>query len=78
MSARSFDLLSRVKSHTSLPLAVGFGISTREHVEEVGKTAAAAVVGSALVRVMLDSPREDLVERASRFVSGLAGVSLPA
>ena len=78
VSARSFDLLSRVKAQTNLPLTVGFGISTREHVEEVGKTAAAAVVGSALVRVMLDSPREELVERASRFVAGLAGVSLPA
>lgn len=78
VSARSFDLLDRVKAHTSLPLAVGFGISNRGHVVEVGKTADAAVVGSALVRVMLDSPREELVERTSRFVAGLAGVSLPA
>ena len=78
VSARSFDLLDRVKVHTGLPLAVGFGISNRGHVEEVGKTADAAVVGSALIRVMLDSPREELVERASRFVAGLAGVSLPA
>lgn len=78
VSARSFDLLERVKQHTTLPLAVGFGISTRGHVEEVGKTADAAVVGSALIRVMLDSPREELVERASRFVAGLAGNSLPA
>jgi hypothetical protein len=35
-------------------------------------------VGSALVRVMLDSPREELVERASRFVAELAGAPLPA
>ena len=78
VSARSFDLLNRVKLHTDLPLAVGFGISNRGHVEEVGRMADAAVVGSALIRVMLDSPREELVERASRFVAGLAGVSLPA
>ena len=78
VSARSFDLLNRVKLHTDLPLAVGFGISNRGHVEEVGRTADAAVVGSALIRVMLDSPREELVKRASRFVAGLAGVSLPS
>ncbi len=78
VSARSFDLLDRVMAHTDLPLAVGFGISNRGHVEEVGKTADAAVVGSALVRVMLDSPREELVERASRFVAELAGAPLPA
>ena len=78
VSGRSFELLDRVRAHTALPLAVGFGISNRTHVEEVGETAEAAVVGSALVRVMLDSPREQLVERASRFVAELAGVSLPS
>ena len=78
VSGRSFELLDRVRAHTDLPLAVGFGISNRAHVEEVGETAEAAVVGSALVRVMLDSPREQLVERASRFVAELAGVSLPS
>jgi len=46
-------------------------------VEEVGNTGEAAVVGSALIRVMLESPREELVERASRFVAELAGISLP-
>ena len=77
VSGRSFELLGRVKTHTTLPLAVGFGISNRVHVEEVGKTADAAVVGSALIRVMLESPREELVKRASRFVAELAGNSLP-
>ena len=78
VSGRSFELLDRVKAHTNLPLAVGFGISSRAHVEAVGKTAEAAVVGSALIKVMLESPREELVERTSRFVAEKAGVSLPA
>ena len=77
VSARSFDLLDRVKAATDLPLAVGFGISNRTHVEEVGNRADAAVVGSALIKVMLESPRGELVERTSQFVSELAGVSLP-
>ena len=77
VSGRSFELLDRVKAQTSLPLAVGFGISNRSHVEEVGNTADAAVVGSAIIKVMLESPREELVERTSRFVAELAGVSLP-
>jgi tryptophan synthase alpha chain len=78
VSARSFELLDRVKAHTNLPLVVGFGISNRAHVEAVGETADAAAVGSALIRVMLESPREELVDRASRFVAELAGASLPA
>ena len=73
VSGRGLELLDRVRAHTSLPLALGFGISTPEHVAEVGRTAAAAVVGSALVRVILDSPRNEVVERASGFVASLAG-----
>ena len=73
VSDRGFQLVKRVRAHTSLPVAVGFGISRREHVEEVRRRAEAAVVGSALVRVMLESPRDQLVQRASRFVSELVG-----
>jgi tryptophan synthase alpha chain len=77
LSRRSFDLLRRVRAHTSLPLALGFGISRREHVEEVGQLADAVAVGSALVRVMLESPRDQLVANASRLVAELAGGPLP-
>ena len=73
VSARSFDLLSRVRSHTQLPLAVGFGISRREHVEAVCSQADAAVVGSALVRVMLESPRDQLVANAVELARELSG-----
>jgi len=73
VSVRGIELLERVRPHTSLPLAVGFGISQREHVETVCRDAEAAVVGSALVRVMLESPREELVDRASELVARLAG-----
>ena len=73
VSNRGIELVDRVRAHTSLPLAIGFGISTPEHVAQVGSTAEAAVVGSALVRVTLDSPRDEVVERASAFVASLAG-----
>ena len=43
------SLIRRVRSHTSLPLAVGFGISLPGHVSVLGGLADAAVVGSALV-----------------------------
>ncbi len=72
VSGRGVALLQQVRSHTDLPLALGFGISSAEHVAEVGRTADAAVVGSALVRVILDSPREEVVDRAAGFVASLA------
>lgn len=41
--------IERIRAHTDLPLGVGFGISTREHVEQVGRIADAAIVGSAII-----------------------------
>ena len=73
VSQEGLDLIDRVRAHTSLPVAMGFGVSTRKHVEDVGLQAQAAVVGSALIRVMLESPRDQLVDRAKRFVEQLAG-----
>jgi predicted TIM-barrel enzyme len=43
--------LARVRKHTTLPIMVGFGVSKREHVLEVGKDADGVVVGSAIVKV---------------------------
>lgn len=41
--------LTRLRKHTKLPIAVGFGIKTPEQAEEIGKFADAVVVGSAIV-----------------------------
>lgn len=45
-------LAAAMRRVTELPLAVGFGISTPEHVRQVGQVADAAVVGSAFVRLI--------------------------
>jgi tryptophan synthase alpha chain len=45
-------LVARIRPATTLPIAVGFGISHPDHVAEVGRWADAAVVGSALVAVI--------------------------
>jgi tryptophan synthase alpha chain len=41
-----------MREHTSLPLAVGFGISKPEHVAEVAQFADGVVVGSAIVKTI--------------------------
>ena len=73
VSERGLDLVERVRQHTDLPITVGFGISTREHVLNVGKRAEAAVVGSALVRSLADGPDEGAAKRGSQVVASLAG-----
>ncbi|MGG9999292.1 tryptophan synthase subunit alpha [Pseudovibrio ascidiaceicola] len=47
--------VTRIKSHTDLPVAVGFGIKTAEQAEEIGKHADGVVVGSILVEAIRTS-----------------------
>lgn len=49
LSEAANQLVGRVRRFTKLPIAVGFGISTPEHVAEVWRHADAAVVGSRIV-----------------------------
>ncbi len=51
------SLVRRLRRYTKLPIAVGFGVSTPEHVVALGEFAEAAVVGSALVAIIEKSSR---------------------
>ncbi|MBE0671627.1 MAG: tryptophan synthase subunit alpha [Anaerolineales bacterium] len=46
------DLISRVRSHTSVPVCVGFGIGTPEQARQVGQLADGVIVGSACVKAI--------------------------
>src|ERR1019366_5277492 len=48
------EAVARIRRHTDLPVAVGFGISTRAQVAQVAAHADGVVVGSALVNVIRD------------------------
>lgn len=61
-----------IRKHTSLPLAVGFGISNADDVRAVTRIADAAIVGSALVRRMAKESESSAVFAASKFVTELA------
>lgn len=66
------ELVSRARKFTDLPIAVGFGISTRQQIKGVWKYADAAVVGSAIVAEIERSiPDGNTVERVTDFVRGL-------
>lgn len=49
------DAVARIKSHTDLPVAVGFGIKTAEDAAEIGKHADGIVVGTVLVDAVAKS-----------------------
>jgi tryptophan synthase alpha chain len=61
-------LVERLRTHTKLPIAVGFGVSTAEQFAEIGSFADAVVVGSAIVQRMEQSPGKE-AEAVSEFLS---------
>jgi tryptophan synthase alpha chain len=72
-------MVARIRRHTTMPIALGFGISRPEHVAEVGQYADAAVVGSALVSLIAeaaDTPR--LLEQVEGYVRDLKRACAPS
>lgn len=67
------EYLARVRAQTDLPLAVGFGISAREHVQEVGALADGAVIGSAFVQLVGETPREQRPARVRAYLEEITG-----
>lgn len=67
------EYLARVRALTDLPLAVGFGISAREHVQQVGALADGAVIGSAFVQLVGETPREQRPARVRAYLEEITG-----
>lgn len=65
------DFLKRVRAHTDLPLVVGFGVSTAEHVRQINQIADGAIVASALINAIEGLPLDDVTDRATDFVGAL-------
>lgn len=67
-------LVSAMRKITPLPLAVGFGISSAQHVREVGAIADGVVVGTAVVRVVeQNAGSAELPARLEALARELAG-----
>lgn len=64
-------LVDRVRRFTQLPVALGFGISTADHVASVGAFADAAVIGSAIVGIVEKSSPGEAPRAVARFIEGL-------
>lgn len=56
LAADARQLVKRLRKHTELPIAVGFGVSTAQHFSEIGEFADATVVGSAIVHTIEKNP----------------------
>src|SRR3984957_14904815 len=61
-------LVTRLRNFTKLPIALGFGVSTAEHVKTVNTFADAAVVGSAIVALIEKTPQAGAAQAVGKFV----------
>jgi tryptophan synthase alpha chain len=64
-------LVNRLRAHTDLPIALGFGISNPEQVATVAEFADAAVIGSAIVSLIEQASPQDAPSVVGRFIAGL-------
>jgi tryptophan synthase alpha chain len=66
------EMTAKIRAHTKLPIAVGFGISNAEQARAVAAHAEAIVVGSAVVNQIAKLGKDaDLVRRVTEFVRPL-------
>ena len=62
-------LVGRVRKYTKdIPLAVGFGVSTREHFTTVGSVSDGVVIGSKIIKLIEECKEEDRYQTAKSYV----------
>jgi len=64
--------IRRIKRFTNLPVCVGFGVSTPEHVRMLGKVADGVIVGSAIIKIIQENRNyRRSIKNIRRFLSSL-------
>jgi tryptophan synthase alpha chain len=67
------SMTAKIRAHTDLPIAIGFGISNPEQAKTVSQYGEAIVVGSAVVNQIGEHGKSDqLVPKLSAFVKSIA------
>jgi len=67
------QMAAKIRAHTDLPVAVGFGISNPEQARMVAANCEAIVVGSAIVNQIAEHGKSpDLIEKVTGFVESLS------
>ncbi|CAO3643315.1 unnamed protein product [Cunninghamella echinulata] len=74
------NMIARIKKYTDVNLAVGFGVSTREHFLQVGAHAEGVVIGSRiinLIRESLSSGNTNVAQVVEQYASEVTGRQVP-
>ena len=72
MENRVENLIAKLKEVKTNPIAVGFGISTPEHVNKVREWGAdGVIIGSAFVKRISSSSEKDVVDNVGKFCKAM-------
>jgi len=64
-------MLPRIRRHVSLPVGVGFGIRDAASAQAVGRVADAVVIGTKIIQILDDKPRDQVAPAAAAFLRGI-------
>lgn len=65
------EALPRIRKHVKIPVGVGFGIRDAATARAIGRVADAVVIGSKVIQVVEDQPRDNVAPALSQFLSGI-------
>jgi tryptophan synthase alpha chain len=65
------SFLKRVRKHFTIPVAVGFGISKKEHLKALEKDADIAIIGSAIIEIINKSNKDTMDKNIEEFFQDL-------
>jgi tryptophan synthase alpha subunit len=71
------EFIGRVRRCTDLPVAVGFGMSRREHIEALTGVADGVVIGSAFIDLLGKTERQERANKLREYVEVLSGRRSP-
>ncbi|EJL78191.1 tryptophan synthase subunit alpha [Variovorax sp. Varisp85] len=65
------QMIPRIRQHVSIPVGVGFGIRDARTAQAVGSAADAVVIGTKIIQLIEDQPREKVVPVVREFLAGI-------
>ena len=64
-------MLPRIRRHVSIPVGVGFGIRDAATARAIGRVADAVVIGTRIIQLIEDQPRDKVAPAARDFLKGI-------
>lgn len=65
------EMVPRIKAHVKVPVGVGFGIRDADSAKAVAAVSDAVVIGSRLVQLLEEQPRENVAATGGRFIADI-------